>query len=343
MQQGGAARRGARRSRTCRTSRTVVPVFDVESIERTRGGHGRPASPAAGSSSRASTSTSGSSPPFRRTTTRSRCASSSAPAFIDWITRIPAEVDFGITDQQLFFHWRLRERTKEELKEALQLGGRHLRPAPSRDGGEQPRHLQARAPGTRASSRSRREAEPRPARSEALAVGPVEARALLDEVAEAADRPRGARIHRRSCAAPAPGRSAERTRSPRTCMLRCQVKSGAWGWTVRQARPSISGSPAGVGLDPDLAARRIGREGHADGDREAVGPDPAEHAGLVLAEELHPLVPGRRSPPAAPPCSSAGSSMWPERTSSRWASWISGSSARSPSGQTKTRSGRTLM
>ena len=58
-----------------------------------------------------------------RTTTRSRCASSSVPAFIDWITRIPAEVDFGITEQQLFFHWRLRERSKEELKEALHSAG----------------------------------------------------------------------------------------------------------------------------------------------------------------------------------------------------------------------------
>jgi hypothetical protein len=46
-----------------------------------------------------------------------------SPAFIDWITRIPAEVDFGITDQQLFFHWRLRERSREELKEALHSAG----------------------------------------------------------------------------------------------------------------------------------------------------------------------------------------------------------------------------
>ena len=65
-----------------------------------------------GSSSSRSTSTSDSSRPCRATTTRSRCASSSAPAFIDWTTSIPAEVDFGITDQQLFFHWRLRERTR---------------------------------------------------------------------------------------------------------------------------------------------------------------------------------------------------------------------------------------
>ena len=46
-----------------------------------------------------------------------------SPAFIDWITRMPAEVDFGITEQQLFFHWRFRERTREELKEALHSAG----------------------------------------------------------------------------------------------------------------------------------------------------------------------------------------------------------------------------
>jgi len=42
-----------------------------------------------------------------------------SPAFIDWSTQIPATVDFGITDRQLFFHWRLRERTEEELERAL--------------------------------------------------------------------------------------------------------------------------------------------------------------------------------------------------------------------------------
>jgi hypothetical protein len=46
-----------------------------------------------------------------------------SPAFIDWITRIPGEVDFGITEQQLFFHWRLRELSREELKEALHSAG----------------------------------------------------------------------------------------------------------------------------------------------------------------------------------------------------------------------------
>jgi hypothetical protein len=46
-----------------------------------------------------------------------------SPGFIDWITRIPAESDFGITDRQLFFHWRLRDRSHEELKEALHWSG----------------------------------------------------------------------------------------------------------------------------------------------------------------------------------------------------------------------------
>ncbi len=42
-----------------------------------------------------------------------------SPAFIDWITRLPTQIDFGITDRQLFFHWDLRELTEEELKQAL--------------------------------------------------------------------------------------------------------------------------------------------------------------------------------------------------------------------------------
>lgn len=46
-----------------------------------------------------------------------------SPGFIDWITQIPAELDFGITDQQLFFHWRLRALTGEELKDVLHHAG----------------------------------------------------------------------------------------------------------------------------------------------------------------------------------------------------------------------------
>jgi hypothetical protein len=46
-----------------------------------------------------------------------------SPSFLDWTTRIEAPVDFGITDRQLFFHWRLRERTREELEAALSRAG----------------------------------------------------------------------------------------------------------------------------------------------------------------------------------------------------------------------------
>ena len=46
-----------------------------------------------------------------------------SPAFIDWTTQIPAEIDFGITDKQLFFHWRLRGRSMEELEQAHHWAG----------------------------------------------------------------------------------------------------------------------------------------------------------------------------------------------------------------------------
>jgi hypothetical protein len=42
-----------------------------------------------------------------------------SPAFIDWTTRIPTAADFGVTDRQLFFHWRLRGRSDRELQQAL--------------------------------------------------------------------------------------------------------------------------------------------------------------------------------------------------------------------------------
>jgi hypothetical protein len=101
---------------------TVVPVFDVESLEHTPGD-------VLDSHSRRRVE-------FESVDFNKRfCATVPhdhdpialrelfSPAFIDWITRIPAEVDFGITEKQLFFHWRLRERTREELKEALHSAG----------------------------------------------------------------------------------------------------------------------------------------------------------------------------------------------------------------------------
>lgn len=49
------------------------------------------------------------------------------PGFLDWVTTIDNEIDFGINDRQLWFLWRLRERTDAELEEALRNGGELFR------------------------------------------------------------------------------------------------------------------------------------------------------------------------------------------------------------------------
>jgi hypothetical protein len=45
-----------------------------------------------------------------------------SPAFIDWLTRIDREVDFGVSEQQAFMLWRLGERSAEEYEAALDMG-----------------------------------------------------------------------------------------------------------------------------------------------------------------------------------------------------------------------------
>ena len=49
------------------------------------------------------------------------------PAFLEWVTTISNEIDFGVNDRQLWFLWRLRERTAEELHEALRNAGQLFR------------------------------------------------------------------------------------------------------------------------------------------------------------------------------------------------------------------------
>ena len=49
------------------------------------------------------------------------------PGFLDWATRIDNEIDFGINDRQLWFLWRLRERTEDELDLALRNSGELFR------------------------------------------------------------------------------------------------------------------------------------------------------------------------------------------------------------------------
>jgi hypothetical protein len=42
-----------------------------------------------------------------------------SPGFLDWVVGIEGEIDFGITDRQLYFMWRLRGRTAGEYERAL--------------------------------------------------------------------------------------------------------------------------------------------------------------------------------------------------------------------------------
>ncbi|MBN8867723.1 MAG: hypothetical protein J0H98_09225 [Solirubrobacterales bacterium] len=50
-----------------------------------------------------------------------------SPGFLEWTTTIDREVDFGINDRQLWFLWRLRERSNDELKLALTNAGELFR------------------------------------------------------------------------------------------------------------------------------------------------------------------------------------------------------------------------
>ncbi len=42
-----------------------------------------------------------------------------SPGFLDWAAQIRNEVDFGITDRQLYFSWKLGDRTADEYGTAL--------------------------------------------------------------------------------------------------------------------------------------------------------------------------------------------------------------------------------
>jgi hypothetical protein len=50
-----------------------------------------------------------------------------SPGFLEWATTIPTAVDFGVLEEQLYLHWRLRERSAEELEAAHHHGGELFR------------------------------------------------------------------------------------------------------------------------------------------------------------------------------------------------------------------------
>ena len=47
-----------------------------------------------------------------------------SPSFLAWTTTIDREVEFGASDSQLWFSWRLRERSRAELELALLNAGK---------------------------------------------------------------------------------------------------------------------------------------------------------------------------------------------------------------------------
>jgi len=49
------------------------------------------------------------------------------PGFLHWAAGIEADVDFGISERQLYFLWRLRELTADEYAEALSDAGELFR------------------------------------------------------------------------------------------------------------------------------------------------------------------------------------------------------------------------
>ena len=50
-----------------------------------------------------------------------------SPGFLDWVAGIDAQVDFGVSERQLYFNWRLRELSEEEYDAALENAGQLFR------------------------------------------------------------------------------------------------------------------------------------------------------------------------------------------------------------------------
>jgi hypothetical protein len=46
-----------------------------------------------------------------------------SPGFVEWATTIENEIDFGVSERQLWFLWRLPDRSRDQLEAALDNGG----------------------------------------------------------------------------------------------------------------------------------------------------------------------------------------------------------------------------
>ena len=76
-----------------------------------------------------------------------------SPGFLGWVTTMTGEIDFGVNDRQLWFLWRLGERSEAELKDGPEKRRPAVQAAAGRDGRERHPHLPARALARRAWSR----------------------------------------------------------------------------------------------------------------------------------------------------------------------------------------------
>ena len=79
-----------------------------------------------------------------------------SPGFLGWVTTMTGEIDFGINDRQLWFLWRLRERSDAELKTRPEKRRPAVQAAAGRDGRERHPHLPARPLARRAGALSGR-------------------------------------------------------------------------------------------------------------------------------------------------------------------------------------------
>jgi hypothetical protein len=46
-----------------------------------------------------------------------------SPALLEWVTSVDNEIEFGVSEQQLWFLWRLQRRSRDRLEAALDHGG----------------------------------------------------------------------------------------------------------------------------------------------------------------------------------------------------------------------------
>ena len=246
-----------------------------------------------------------------------------SPGFLDWVTTIDHEIDFGVSEQQLWFLWRLRERSRGRARGGARQRRRALQARPQGDRGVRRPHLSGRPLARRAGAvPGRAEPSASAARARAVRRKRIDLRSMSPVAAQRRRSLGELEAHRRACAARAPSRPPSRTRSPRTWKFSLPGEVGAVA-VGGDAGPAlgVSGRPAG-----SASIRSGGRRGsRLTGTRTASGKpsgrDPGEHRRPVAAPELlDPLSPRRCPPPAGGSCGSSGSSLWPERTSSMWAS-----------------------